>query len=60
MKRAYLTIRDLAAGDAGTQMDHFHLRMSEGDFVELLGTEGSGKAQLAAVLTGWGCKKETD
>ena len=52
MKRAYLTIRDLAAGDAGTQMDHFHLRMSEGDFVELLGTEGSGKAQLAAVLTG--------
>ena len=52
MKQAYLSIRNLIAGEKGTQLDRFHLRMSQGEIVELMGIEGSGKAQLTGVLTG--------
>ena len=52
MKQEYLSIRNLIAGEEGTSLDRFHLRMSQGEFVELMGIEGSGKAQLTGVLTG--------
>ena len=52
MKQEYLSIRNLIAGEEGTLLDRFHLRMSQGEFVELMGIEGSGKAQLTGVLTG--------
>lgn len=52
MKQEYLSIRNLIAGEEGTQLDRFHLRISQGEFVELMGIEGSGKAQLTGVLTG--------
>ena len=52
MKQEYLSIRSLIAGEEGTLLDRFHLRMSQGEFVELMGIEGAGKAQLTGVLTG--------
>ena len=52
MKQEDLSIRNLIAGEEGTQLDRFHLRISQGEFVELMGIEGSGKAQLTGVLTG--------
>lgn len=51
MRRECLFLRGLAAGnDRG--LDHFTLRLCRGDFVELLGTENSGKALLTDILAG--------
>ncbi len=52
MKQGFLEIDDLVLEEEGTVLDRFHLRMFRGDFVELLGTAGSGKADLAAFFAG--------
>ena len=52
MKEEYLQIWNLTVGEEGTGLNRFHLRMSKGDFVELLGTERAGKTALGAFFSG--------
>ena len=52
MRKEFLGIWNLKAEEEGTALDSFHLHMSRGDFVELLGTEGCGKEDLAEFFAG--------
>ena len=52
MKEEYLLIQNLSAGEEGAALDHFCLRISRGDFVEILGTEGAGKTVLSEFFSG--------
>lgn len=52
MKEEYLLIRNLSAGEEGAALDHLSLRVSRGDFVEILGTEGAGKTVLSEFFSG--------
>ncbi len=52
MKEEYLLIRNLCAGEEGAALDQFCLRISRGDFVEILGTEGAGKTVLSELFSG--------
>lgn len=52
MKKELLNIQNLTAQEEDSALDGFHLRMSRGDFVELLGTEHSGKTTVSALLRG--------
>lgn len=51
MKQEFLEIWNLNLLE-GAVLNRFHLRMSRGDFVELLGTEGCGKEELADFFSG--------
>ena len=52
MKKEYLAIWNLTLDEEEAALDRFHLRMAQGDFVELLGTENAGKSSLSSFFSG--------
>lgn len=52
MKNEYLSIWNLVLLEEEAVLDRFHLRLSRGDFVEMLGTEGAGKTSVASFFCG--------
>ena len=52
MKREFLRIHNLVTGEEEGGLSRFHLRLSCGDFVEMLGTEGAGKSAAASFFSG--------
>lgn len=52
MKKSFLAIWKVTTGEEGPQLTDFCLRMSRGDFVEILGTEGAGRKVLVDFFAG--------
>ena len=52
MRENYLTITNLNSGEEGTGLSGLSLRLSRGDFVEMLGSELSGKRTLSSLIRG--------